>query len=1039
MAFEITPDVKVKRDSKGIVRRLNHPRQPYTAQRAAAAVAGLGTPETVTPRALADQYVREVLPAYQLDLEMAVNLAAPIAGAITGEGPRLKIFAEKILGGQATISYAQTCLGLPVWEAGLTVQLRGSPARVTASQSSIHHGLEVEPPKEDAPFLPEGVDEETLARLLGLEPPDERPAISSKRLIIYAYDAADRGNAAGERDQDDEEQMHIAAPTLALSDVPDSIQPDRHYVVTEVLFNLQRPNVGPVNWGAFIEPQTGAVLRLDVFVGCVNGQVYLQDPLTKTGDGAITPASPAADLDPLRDEVLLEGLTPPPSPANPQRLQGEFVRVVNIAPPNSAPPSETAPDDFSYAVRTDDFAAVNAYYHCDRLFRMIEEMGFNVNDYFDGTTFPVRVDHRFPYQNFQGVLTGNVVNATAPGNAFRNGSDGFRFALVQRNTPVGMATEWRVVLHEFGHAILWDHLNSPNFRFAHSPGDSLAAILNDPDSNAPDRGLTFPWTPIRRRHDRPSATGWAWGGIRDDRFPVGDPRSRDRAGYEREQILSSTLFRLYRAIGGAHDDLAVRRSAARYTAFLIFSAVAAMSPFAGPRDAEDFADDLMDADLNTINFEGQPGGAVHKVIRWAFEQQGAYQPAGAPSPVTTPGAPPADDVYLDDGRNGEYTPAAEFAAASQDIWNRRNADDGLMHEPPRAGQPNFLYARVRNRGTSSARSVAGRAFHSAPGSNRTWPADWELLSSASLAGSIPSGGEAIIGPFEWVPELAGNQAVLVSVSARDDPSNLDSINQPSAVERLLHCDNNAALREVTLSPRITAEGVVNAASFQGGNVCPGEILTIFGSALGSPDGIGLSIDANGDVATQLGPTRVLVDGRPAAMVFAQRNQVSVVAPFSLTAAAGATIEVEVDGNMSDAVVVPVAATRPGLFSLTQTGTGQGAILNQDSSVNGAQNAAARGSVIQIFATGGGQTAPAAQDGRLAPIPPPTHDLASQVRVEFGGIDAQIQFAGAAPDLIFGVVQINAVVPQVVPPGDAVALQVFIDNTPSQGGITVAVS
>ena len=30
MAFEITPDVKVKRDSKGIVRRLNHPIQPFT-------------------------------------------------------------------------------------------------------------------------------------------------------------------------------------------------------------------------------------------------------------------------------------------------------------------------------------------------------------------------------------------------------------------------------------------------------------------------------------------------------------------------------------------------------------------------------------------------------------------------------------------------------------------------------------------------------------------------------------------------------------------------------------------------------------------------------------------------------------------------------------------------------------------------------------------------------------------------------------------------------------------------------------------------
>ena len=88
-----------------------------------------GTPETVTPRAIADEYVREVLPAYQLDSEMAVNLAAAIADEITEEGPRLKIVAEKILGQQATISYAQTCLGLPVWEAGLTVQLRGSPAR----------------------------------------------------------------------------------------------------------------------------------------------------------------------------------------------------------------------------------------------------------------------------------------------------------------------------------------------------------------------------------------------------------------------------------------------------------------------------------------------------------------------------------------------------------------------------------------------------------------------------------------------------------------------------------------------------------------------------------------------------------------------------------------------------------------------------------------------------------------------------------------------------------------------------------------------
>ena len=58
----------------------------------------MGRLKTVTPRAIADQYVREVLPAYQLDSEMAVNLADPITDEITEEGPRLKIVAEKILG-----------------------------------------------------------------------------------------------------------------------------------------------------------------------------------------------------------------------------------------------------------------------------------------------------------------------------------------------------------------------------------------------------------------------------------------------------------------------------------------------------------------------------------------------------------------------------------------------------------------------------------------------------------------------------------------------------------------------------------------------------------------------------------------------------------------------------------------------------------------------------------------------------------------------------------------------------------------------------
>ena len=85
--------------------------------------------------------------------------------------------------------------------------------------------------------------------------------------------------------------------------------------------------------------------------------------------------------------------------------------------------------------------------------------------------------------------------------------------LEQGSCPIGIATDVRIVMHEFGHALLYDHVSSPYFGFSHSAGDSLGVLFCDPESKAPDRFLTFPWIPgIPRRHDRPVSGGWAWGG-----------------------------------------------------------------------------------------------------------------------------------------------------------------------------------------------------------------------------------------------------------------------------------------------------------------------------------------------------------------------------------------------------------------------------------------------------------------------------------------------------------------------------------------------
>jgi zinc metalloprotease ZmpB len=238
-----------------------------------------------------------------------------------------------------------------------------------------------------------------------------------------------------------------------------------------------------------VEPKSGAVLYIRALVACASGMVYVKDPQTQTGTGL----SPNAVLNPFRPSVVLPGLTP----TAPQPLSGEYVELAETsAPVIPAPIAPNPAGAFTFDVRTDDFSAVNAYYHCDKLFRTVADYGIDVPTYFGGTKFPVPVDHR---------ALGNAVNAQAPGNENGTGLGEIRFALLQAGSPVGIATSNRVVWHEFGHGLLWDHVNSRNFGFAHSAGDALAAILNDPGSNEPDRFDTLPWvqegTPLGRRHD----------------------------------------------------------------------------------------------------------------------------------------------------------------------------------------------------------------------------------------------------------------------------------------------------------------------------------------------------------------------------------------------------------------------------------------------------------------------------------------------------------------------------------------------------------
>lgn len=235
--------------------------------------------------------------------------------------------------------------------------------------------------------------------------------------------------------------------------------------------------------------------------------------------------------------------------------------------------------------------------------------------------------------------------------------------------------------------------------------------------------------------------------------------------------------------------------------------------------------------------------------------------------------------------------------------------------------------------------------------------------------------------------------------------------------------------------QITSAGVVSAASFLGGGVAPGEIITIFGSAIGPPNLVGLQV-ANGRVTTQLAQTRVLFDGVASPLIYVSAGQVSCVVPYSVGGKSTVEMIVEFQGRSSNSATLPVLAAKPAIFTANSSGVGQGAILNQNGTVNTTANAAARDSVVVLYATGEGLTNPPGVDGQLANsvFPKPV----GAVSVTIGGLNAAVQYAGAAPGLVAGVFQVNVQVPAGVSPGLAVPVQIRVGNAVSRAGVTLAV-
>ena len=195
--------------------------------------------------------------------------------------------------------------------------------------------------------------------------------------------------------------------------------------------------------------------------------------------------------------------------------------------------------------------------------------------------------------------------------------------------------------------------------------------------------------------------------------------------------------------------------------------------------------------------------------------------------------------------------------------------------------------------------------------------------------------------------------------------------------------------------------VENAASYGTGAISPGEVVTLMGS--------GFTAGA-----------RVTFDGHAAPILYTGTNQINLVTPYEIAGKTSTSMVVNAGGAVTSALSVPVTAASPGIF----------VVMNENSTVNSTRNPAPRGSVIVVYATGGGQTTPPGVDGQIAataPYPKPV----LPVTVTVGKITANLPYYGAEPNVIAGIMEIKVQLPAGVS-GSAVALALNI------GGFTTNV-
>lgn len=468
------------------------------------------------------------------------------------------------------------------------------------------------------------------------------------------------------------------------------------------------------DWRIFLDAYSGEILEKEDRLLEVDGEglVFDPNPVVTTSNNALRDpeattatcgyaGNTQATIDAERVTRDLKDIT---LSAGKYRLEGPYVKIVNIGSPNIAPPEETAADAFKYSSADDEFEAVNAYYHVDTIQRYIQSLGIT-----NAHNTQIDVDHHHG----------------SGGASFSPSQDAIRLGASGGFGPCGNFDEscrpdrgqdGDVMLHEYGHAIQhdqvpgWGGTNPTTGRnetgaMGEGFGDILACVYFAPS----------------HLYQPEVFEDWIFancGGLRRVDGAKVYPTNWANQVHSDGEIWSAALWNIYLALGGNSTTNLAKRQAARRE--LLKTLIQSHFLVATNGTMPDGAEAFMDTNEEDEEFEGRNLIAMLD----SFHDRGI--------------------LACDVGSDMKIT----------QLWSQQDNASIRSWEQVETGQDNWFYAEITNASTTTvARALVVTFSFKSPFSTPVYPGDFRnnIISATAEFNLAP--GETRTVKARWPKEL----------------------------------------------------------------------------------------------------------------------------------------------------------------------------------------------------------------------------------------------------------------------------------------------